>query len=131
MASYVEDWNAWMWMSQTSPSLRSVMTANGDAAKPIWLTEFGAPTGGPKALADLSSYITIKNSDHVSEELEAKILTDAYVTNKQYSWSGPLFWYSYKDLGTSQSTNENFFGIIRSDGSKKQAYTDLYNMLHN
>ena len=32
-------------MSQTSPSLRSLMAAHGDSAKKIWITEFGAPTG--------------------------------------------------------------------------------------
>ena len=33
-------------MYQTSPSIRSIMVANGDSAKKIWITEFGAPTSG-------------------------------------------------------------------------------------
>ena len=41
------NWSAWSQISNTTPSLRSVMIANGDTAKQIWITEFGAPTGGP------------------------------------------------------------------------------------
>src|SRR5947207_2526952 len=39
------NWSAWSQMSETSPSARSLMTANGDGGKQIWATEFGAPTG--------------------------------------------------------------------------------------
>src|ERR1017187_5211443 len=42
-----ESWSGWSEMNQTTPSFRSVMTSNGDAAKQIWITEVGAPTGGP------------------------------------------------------------------------------------
>ena len=36
-------------MFGTPESLRSVMTANGDAEKKIWMTEYGAPTDGDPA----------------------------------------------------------------------------------
>ena len=39
--------SGWSQMARTSPSLRSVMIRNGDGNKPIWVTEFGAPSGGP------------------------------------------------------------------------------------
>ena len=42
-----EAWSAWYQMYGTSPSLRSLMTSNGDGGKKIWATEFGAPTDGP------------------------------------------------------------------------------------
>ena len=41
----------------------------------------------------------------------------------------PLFIYSYKDLGTSADTNENFFGIIRNDGTPKPAYAAIKQLL--
>lgn len=102
--------DGWSQMSSANPSLRSVMTANGDGAKQIWLTEFGAPTGGPRA---------------VTEALQAGIIGDALILAPTYPWAGPLFIYSYKDLGTAQNTNENFFGILRFDGSQKPAYETL------
>jgi len=39
------------------------------------------------------------------------------------SWFGALFWYSYQDLGSATTTNQNFFGLVRYDGSLKPAYT--------
>ena len=37
-------WNPWFQMDGAATSLRTVMTANGDAAKQIWITETGTPT---------------------------------------------------------------------------------------
>lgn len=108
---------AWNQMSITTPSLRSIMIANGDANKKIWLTEFGAPTDGP----DPNWY--------VSEAEQTQMITNAFQLYKTYSWAGPLFWYTYKDSGTSTSTNENFFGLVRADGSTKPAYTTLQNII--
>jgi hypothetical protein len=45
------------------PTMRATMVANGDGAKPMWLTEFGAPTGGisgaswPAAAATATSLV--------------------------------------------------------------------------
>jgi hypothetical protein len=111
------DTNVWAQMSETSPSLRSIMVANGDANKKIWITEFGAPTDGP----DPAWY--------VSEAQQAQMVTDALGLYKNYSWAGPLFWYSLKDAGTTTDTSENFFGLIRADNSLKPAYTTLKNLI--
>jgi len=45
-----EPWSAWSQMTQTRPSIRSIMTKNGDSGKPIWITEFGAPSNGPAGI---------------------------------------------------------------------------------
>lgn len=117
-------WNAWSQMHSTSPSIRSVMAANGDAGKKIWMTEFGAPTGGPGTIATSSASFE-GHPDHVSETLQAAILSDAISLQKRYAWAGPLFLYTYRDRGTSASTNENFFGLLRFDGTRKPAYDAL------
>ena len=108
---------AWAQMSETTPSLRSIMVANGDADKKIWVTEYGTPTDGP----DPHWY--------VSEAQQAAMVTDAMALYKTYSWAGPFFWYTYQDGGTSTSTSENFFGLVRADGSTKPAYTTLKNII--
>src|SRR5205807_7558207 len=86
-------WSAWYQMYGTSPSLRSTMIANGDGAKKIWPTEFGAPTEGPGA---------------VSEATQAAMLSRAYALYRSYAWGGPLFFYQGRDLSTITSTRENF-----------------------
>lgn len=113
-ATHIESWNAWLQMAKTQRSLRSIMTANGDGGKKIWSTEYGAPTGGP---------------EHVSEELQALILSDALKVHATQPWSGPFFWYSYIDAGSTTETNENFFGLRRFDNSKKPSYEKLKDLL--
>ena len=102
-------WSAWYQMYGTSPSLRSVMTDNGDAGKQIWATEFGAPTNGPAG-------------SFVSEQTQATMVTRAFQLFRSYKWAGPLFWYSGRDLGTATTTRENFFGVVRNDFSAKPAF---------
>ena len=121
--STFESWNAWSQMSATSVSLRSIMVANGDSSKKIWITEVGAPTGGPGVMATATNYQLGNSPDHVDEALQAKIIQDAITTVQTYSWAGPLFIYSYKDNGAAPTTIENFFGLLRYDGSPKPAYT--------
>lgn len=115
-------WSTWLQMYGTSPNLRDIMIKNGDSNKKIWLTEFGAPTNGPGLGAEIANNSYNRQYDHVSEALQAQSLTVAVNEMKSLSWAGPLFWYSYKDLGTSTHTNENFFGLIRYDGTHKPAY---------
>jgi hypothetical protein len=97
-------------MYGTNPSLRSVMSAHGDGDKKIWATEWGAPTGGPA------------NSGFVSEAVQASQVTEAYKMFGSYSWAGPLFVHTFRDDGTTTTTRENFFGLIRWDFSPKPAY---------
>jgi hypothetical protein len=66
----------------------------------------------------------------VTEALQSVILADAITSYRSFgSWAGPMFFYSYKDLGTDPSTVENFFGVVRSDGSDKPAYATLKNLI--
>ena len=44
-------WSPWRQMFATRPSLRSVMISHGNKAKKIWATEYGAPTGGDRAVS--------------------------------------------------------------------------------
>jgi polysaccharide biosynthesis protein PslG len=102
-------WSAWSQMSETSPSARSLMTANGDSSKQIWTTEFGEPTGS--------------STRAVSETAQAQYVTDSYAALRAWSWAGPGFLYSYHDIGTNLSDVESNFGIIRYDWALKPSYT--------
>lgn len=104
---------AWAKMSLTSPSLRSIMLANGDSAKKVWLTEYGAPTGGPDS------------NWFISEDKQSQMVTDTMNLYKPSTWAGPLFWYTYIDSGNKSDTNENFFGFVRFNGTQKPAFSVL------
>jgi hypothetical protein len=102
-------WSGWYQMYGTSPSLRSVMTGNGDGGKQIWATEFGAPTNGP-------------SGSYVSADTQAKMIQRAYSLWRDYEWGGPLFTYQHRDFGTSATSPENFYGLVRNDYSKKPSF---------
>jgi hypothetical protein len=112
MPGDAEGWSAWYQMYGTSPSLRSVRSANGDSGKKIWATEFGAPTNGPAG-------------SFVSEGEQAKMIAKAYSVWRGYDWAGPLFSYQARDYGTKTDTRENFFGLLHHDFTPKPAY-DAY-----
>jgi len=100
--------SAWSQMSATSPSARSVMTANGDAAKQIWATEFGAPTG--------------RSRTSLTEAAQAQLVTLAYTKLQAWRWAGPGFLHSYRDRGKVGASTDDGFGLVRADWSKKPSY---------
>lgn len=95
-------------MCCTTPSLRSIMVDHGDQDKKIWVTEYGAPTGGGSAAVD--------------ELRQGDILKEAYTLFSSYESAGPLFWFKYKDLCIDTLLYECWHGLVRHDGSKKSAY---------
>lgn len=113
---------AWNQMAAARDSMRSVMIENGDSAKKIWITEFGSPTGGPGPVATLANPNLAAGPFVVDQPLQARILADAVELYKSYDWAGPFFYYSYMDAGTTNDTNENFFGLVTESGQHKQAY---------
>jgi polysaccharide biosynthesis protein PslG len=122
LPSYTVSWSSWSMMAVLPRNLRSIMIANNDGLKKIWITEYGAPTNGPGALATLSNFNFNASPDHVDEAFQAQTLSDAISEYKTTPWLSAFFWYSYQDLGTSSSTNENFYGLIRFNGTKKPAF---------
>ena len=94
-------------------TIHNLMAENGDGNEKLWVTEYGAPTNGP-------SDPTVP---HVTEDVQAQMADEAISIFRSNAWSGPFFWYDYQDAGTDTSSIENFFGLVRADGSQKPAYT--------
>jgi polysaccharide biosynthesis protein PslG len=99
--------SAWSQMNATSKNLVGLMQAYGDGNKKIWGTEFGAPTNGVGA---------------ITEAQQATMVTNAYALWKTYSFTGPLFIYTFRDPGTDPAVSEDWFGIVHNDWTPKPAY---------
>jgi hypothetical protein len=110
-----ESWSAWSQMSQTNPSIRSVMTANGDSAKKLWITEFGAPSSGP---------------DGIGTTAQATTLTQGIADSKSTSWIGSLYIYTWQDDPAADSADVGF-GLLDQSGLPKPAYTAVTTALHS
>lgn len=109
--------NNWQRMFATTPSLRTIMRANDDADKRIWITEYGAPTAG------ISSY---DQRIVISEADQAEMLKQAYEMVAQFPWAGPLFWYQYQDVcPLPGKSSECHYGLTRFDGSMKPGYAQF------
>lgn len=103
----------WMKMHLLYPSLRGIMEAHGDRAKPIWITEFGAPTGGRS-----------RHDIVVDEVRQAEMLRDVVELARRQRWTGPVFWYALDDYcpPDPQRSTECYYGLLRHDGTPKPAY---------
>ncbi|MEY9839949.1 cellulase family glycosylhydrolase [Streptacidiphilus sp. EB103A] len=126
LAGAATSWGtAWERIDRTRTSLRSVLSANGTPDLPVWVTETGAPTGGPGEPSDGRPSTIGPTTTHVTEARQAAIAADAVRTAAADPGVGALFWYSDRDLGTDPSSNENFYGLRRADGSAKPAFGAL------
>jgi polysaccharide biosynthesis protein PslG len=102
--------SGWSQMGDVYPSLRSVMISHGDAHKSIWITEFGAPSGGPAGVGQITQ----------ATELKEGIL-DAKAT----AWIGALYIYTWQDSGVDQPAGHNWFGLLTAQGAEKPAYSQV------
>lgn len=99
-----EDWSAWRQMDDA----RTIMIAHGDARKQLWLTEFGAPTGGEANKA-------------VTEQDQATAIQKAIeYADLRYEY-GPLFIYQLYDSPLEESSAEAHFGVFKTDGTPKES----------
>lgn len=98
---------------------RSIMVAQGDSTKKIWMTEFGGPTAGPAG-----GYRVL------TENEQALLLVAGYARNSQYDWAGPLCWFTYQDEGVNPVTDPSgdWMGLVRKDFSRKPSFVAYQNL---
>ncbi|WP_163733439.1 cellulase family glycosylhydrolase [Mycolicibacterium madagascariense] len=125
-ASRLGPWmTPWAQADSGLPYLRQVLAQGGMPNMPIWVTEYGAPTGGPKGVWDGSPGSLDQSPDHVSEEQQAIIAADAVATAAAEPVIHAMFWYTDRDLTAPLDSSEAYFGLRRADGSKKAAFQAL------
>lgn len=102
--------SAWSQMSKTSASIRSLMQHHGDARKPIWITEFGAPTGGTRGIGFKG---------------QAREFAQAIPDAKATSWIGAFYIYTWRDIGTDRRFSGDWWGLLTPQNRRKAAYTTV------
>lgn len=106
-----EDWNTF----HKLPELHDIMAGAGDASTPIWLTEYGAPTG---------------TSDRaVTARQQADMVVTALREAGRLDFVGPVFLYSFRDARRDLVDPEANFGVTRYGGRPKAAYWALRRVL--
>jgi hypothetical protein len=91
------------------------MRANGDRTKRIWAGEIGFPTG--------------RSTAAVSDQSQAKYLVESLRSWTSFKFSGPVFVYSLRDEGADKWDHFQNFGLLRTNGTPKPAYTALQRAL--
>jgi hypothetical protein len=119
---YDAPWNAWAQMSGSHPSFQSLLSSCGKPLKPIWATEYGAPTNGPGVGATRADYRLAQRPDHVDEQMQAMMIGESVRLAQGSPFIGALFVYTFRDKGTNTRDPENFFGLRRFNGTAKPAY---------
>ena len=102
-----EDWNTFYRLS----SLNAVMRRAGDGHTPLWLTEYGAPTG--------------RHARAVSQQRQAQMMVRAQRRATRLPYVGPIFFYSYRDRSARARDLESNFGVVRHSGRPKRAFWTL------
>lgn len=88
-----------------------VMKKNGDAAKPLWITEVGVGT-----------------NDSVTREKQAEHLEGIYRDLGAIPQVKAIYWFTLRDYGKSICGGEDTMGMITFDGKRKPSF-DAYRKL--
>ncbi|QGU05702.1 glycoside hydrolase 5 family protein [Corynebacterium comes] len=106
LPSGTSEWNAFRRLNE----VKSLMVARGDGDKMIWLTEYGAPTGGDRG---------------VSERDQADMVVEALRLTVADPRLGPIFMYTMHDIDLGAEESESYFGLMVGPGDPKPAFLDL------
>lgn len=111
----------WQQIDHPKRSVRTVLDDHDLPKVKVWVTEFGAPTGGPGTGVDEDLEGLGPTTDHVSEDLQAVIAADGVTTAASDDTIAAFFWYTDQDLPYAD-TNVAYYGLRRLDGTKKPAW---------
>lgn len=111
------DANNARWQFGRLDQIHRRFAAHGDGGKHLWITEVGFTT-------------CPRNSDCVSETAQASYLTDVYAlaSTRYRPYVDAVIWYGWHDFGGSSpdpADKEEWFGMIRHDGTPKPALAAL------
>ena len=110
----------------TLESYRNTMLKYGDGSKRIWVTEFGWASVDGLRVAPARGYEYAADN---TEAEQAQFISRAYQVAKGWGWVGPMFlWNLNFGCICGPQDEKAAFGILRPDGSPRQAFAALANM---
>jgi len=127
--SYYATWSGWSQMWQTPVSAETILQGCGEGDKPLWLTEYGAPTNGPGPASTPSNYELSSNPNHVDEALQAEMASQSVSIAAGSPDVAALFWYTDEDSATFAFSNQGFYGLRTASGAAKPAWSALKSAL--
>ena len=101
--------------------VHDVMTANGDGAKGVWMTEIGWNTGSRRERSCKDGAVAGTRAEGVSETTQARFLTLAYRCLAADPAVRVALWFSLQDVGGGAGYGDHL-GLMRTSGSRKPAY---------
>ncbi|WP_445152757.1 Ig-like domain-containing protein [Baekduia sp. Peel2402] len=100
-------------------TVHDVMAANGDANKPIWMSELGwSSTGGGPTSCTRGEWAGKKPSG-VSEADQATFLTKAYECLANDPYVQKADWFTLRDLSGNSVDELNHYGLTHTNGAAK------------
>ncbi len=100
--------------------LRAIQEANGDAAKPVWLLEFGWTSDQVHPQYSWFS---------VTEDQKAQNIVSAIqYARTNWPWMGAMFLWNLPDPSWGADREEEWWSIANTDGSPRPAMTQLIDM---
>ncbi len=93
-------------------AIQALMAQYGDAAKKIWITEYGEPTTG--------SYTQAQQAAFIQDFIEAW---------QNQTGAGPIYIYTTRDTDTGSSNIEDNFGLYETDWTPKPAAQVLADLI--
>jgi hypothetical protein len=102
-------WKSTMYDFCRVQDVRRILDARGAAGTKLWITEIGFSTA-PAA------------ERSVSEARQAKYVRDVFRLVRRWRIVDGLVWYHYKTSQASPTEREDWFGLVRPDGSPKPAW---------
>jgi polysaccharide biosynthesis protein PslG len=127
--SYYATWSGWSQMWQTPVNAESILQGCGQGAKPLWITEYGAPTNGPGPAASPSDYQLSSRPNHVDNALQSQMATQSVSIAAGSPAVAALFWYTDEDSASIPLSNQGFYGLRTFGGSAKPAWSALHSAL--
>ena len=105
-----------------------MLSRDGFAGMPVWLTEYGAPTGGAGQAFGGHGDVP-RGTTHVTEDQQSHIAADAVAQVRADRGIMAMIWYSDRDLATGSGSDLDNFGLRRADGTAKPAFARLRDAL--
>jgi Bacterial Ig domain len=121
---YREDGNVARFTFLGFRTVHDVMTANGDGAKPIWMTELGWTTTTSTCSRGMWAG---QKASGVTEAAQAANLKEAYHCLAGYPYIEAGLWFTLKDT-TAYTDELNHYGLQRTDSSHKPSWDAFHSV---